>query len=373
MMAHLRSVWTAPPASPPPPARVWRDYALIVAVALVALVEGLVSSSASWPMLLLVVAIAPTLLWRRTKPLGMLITAMAATALGVVILGNSEPIAAVFFVVLLYALSRWGSGRSIVVGVAVVLVHLWVTEAVTGLILEDVIGAHILIITVISLGLAVRFRASVRSREIEQARMLERERLARDIHDTVAHHVSAIAIRAQAGLATAASDPEAATNALLVIESEASSSLAELRTMLRVLRFDDAAELHPSPHIEDLERLTRRESGGPIVNLRLTGQLNDLPSSVMTAVYRIAQESVTNARRHATRATRVDVAVDADEQQVRLQVHDDGAGGALANPGFGITGMKERAALLGGTCTAGPARDSGWTVAAVLPRSGRPA
>ncbi|MDD9208171.1 histidine kinase [Georgenia sp. 10Sc9-8] len=375
MSADLGSVWRAPAASPPPPTRVWRDYALVAAVAVVVALEALLRPGVPSSMLVVVAAVAPTLLWRRTKPLAMVVVVMAATASVALVVGDAEsPIASAFIIVILYALCRWGSGRSMMVGLGIVLVHLTVTEVVlTGaVILEDLVGGLVVIITVASLGLAVRFRASARSRELESARMLERERLARDVHDTVAHHVSAIAIRAQAGLATSTLDPAAVTDALRVIESEASRSLTELRSMLRVLRLDDAADLQFSPQVRDLEQLARSEQGGPVVDVRLTGRLDDVPPAVMTAVYRIAQESVTNARRHAVQATRIDVAVDADEEQVRVQVRDDGAGtnGTASTRGFGITGMVERAALLGGTCTAGRSSDSGWTVAAVLPRSG---
>jgi len=87
-------------------------------------------------------------------------------------------------------------------------------------------------------------------------------------------------------------------------------------------------------------------------------------------VYRLAQEGVTNARRHARNAARIDVRVHADEAGIRLDVRDDGDPAASATPGYGITGMIERANLLGGTCEAGPTPDGGWVVSAVLPRAG---
>ena len=96
---------------------------------------------------------------------------------------------------------------------------------------------------------------------LEQVKLLERERLARDLHDTVAHHVSAMAIRAQAGLATMATQPDAAGEALRVIEAEASLALAEMRTMVRVLRRDVPADLAPSPVIADIERLATGPGG----------------------------------------------------------------------------------------------------------------
>ncbi|MFC7480182.1 sensor histidine kinase [Luedemannella flava] len=200
--------------------------------------------------------------------------------------------------------------------------------------------------------------------------LLERARIARDLHDTVAHHVSAIAIRAQAGLAVAPGRPEAATEALRVIEAEASRTLAEMRAMVRALRGDVPAQRSPGPRVEDLRQLAAAP-GGPPVDIELIGDLADLPAPVGAAIYRLAQESVTNARRHARHATRIAVRVAADDAEVRLRVTDDGDAGTSRStaPGYGLLGMTERAGLLGGTCEAGPNPDRGWTVTAVLPRA----
>jgi signal transduction histidine kinase len=203
-------------------------------------------------------------------------------------------------------------------------------------------------------------------------KLLERERLARDLHDTVAHHVSAMIIRAQAGLATAASDPSAATDALRVIEAEASRALAEMRGIVKVLRTDEPADLAPAPRVADLHGLAGRHVLGPAVEVAVSGDVEDLPSPVGTALYRLAQESVTNARRHARNATRIEVSVVADESSVRLRVTDDGEAAparAAGSGGFGLAGMVERAGLVGGTCEAGPGPGRGWTVTAVLPRA----
>jgi signal transduction histidine kinase len=213
----------------------------------------------------------------------------------------------------------------------------------------------------------------VRMRELDQVKLLERERLARDLHDTVAHHVSAMAIRAQAGLATSRSQPQAATEALSLIESEASRALAEMRTMVRVLRRNEPAELAPNPRIGDLTQLADQTRPGPPVEVEIAGAVDDLPPSVDAAIYRLAQESVTNARKHARHATRIRVSVTADDTSVRLRVSDDGdtSGTRPAGPpGHGLIGMIERAQLLGGSCEAGPDPAGGWTVTAVLPRNG---
>src|SRR5215471_6054560 len=121
-----------------------------------------------------------------------------------------------------------------------------------------------------------------------------------------------MAIRAQAGLATLASRPEAAAEALRVIEAEATRALAEMRMMVDALRDDDPA-FAPNPRIRDLTGLASRAGAGPSVEVVLVGELDQLPSALDSAVYRLAQESVTNARRHARHATRVTVRVVADE------------------------------------------------------------
>ena len=200
----------------------------------------------------------------------------------------------------------------------------------------------------------------------------EREQLARELHDTVAHHVSAIAIRAQAGRALAPSRPEAAVDALEVIEEAASRTLVDLRALVGTLRDGDEAALAPQRGVLDVQRLAHGPRDGPRVDVQLTGDLDDLPPLVGAAIYRIAQESVTNAVRHASHATRIDVRVTGHDDCVRLIVRDDGDAVSSApdrSSGYGLVGMSERAALLGGTLESGAA-DSGWMVTAVLPRDG---
>lgn len=380
MTSPLRSVWDAPPATPPPPGRVWRDWALVAALPVIVVIEGLLRPDLPWRALWIVVLVAlvPTLLWRRTRPLEMVAIAFAIALLPTIVTGrDAQLVSGAYLLILVYALMRWGSGRAMIIGSAIVVASGAVSLAIGPTVLSDLIGAPIVLVAVSAIGLAVRWRGTARARELDRIKLVEREQLARDLHDTVAHHVSAIAIQAQAGTAVAATDPDAAARVLRVIEGEASRTLDEMRSIVRMLRRDGGAgdAPHPAAHapgpaIGDLRRLAGAQPGGPGVEVQLEGDVDAVPPTVAAAVYRMAQEAVTNARRHARNAERVDVLVRVDEAAVRLDVRDDGDPAASAAPGYGLTGMRERAALLGGTCEAGPAPDGGWAVTAALPRTG---
>ncbi|GAA1013647.1 two-component sensor histidine kinase [Acrocarpospora pleiomorpha] len=354
----------------------WRDWALVGVLVPIAVLEGVLRKDLPWPVIsvILTAGLVPTLLWRRTRPLLMVVIAFGVPSVAQLLAGSDslETNTMVYLLLLVYALVRWGSGREAVIGLTVVLAKasfsLASTYTATGI--ADVIGGSTVLLLGIALGAAFRYRAGARMRELDQVKLLEREQLARELHDTVAHHVSAMAIRAQAGLATAAAQPNAATEALQVIEAEASRALAEMRSMVRVLRRDQPADLTPGRRIADVEQFASRGRAGPSVEVEILGDVDDVPPSVGAAIYRLAQESITNARRHARHATRVEVRVAADETSVRLRVSDDGETSQIRQQGYGIIGMVERADLLGGTCVAGPNPDRGWTVTAVLPRAG---
>ncbi len=365
MIEPLRAL-LAEPRSPDPPARGRRDVALVVLGAVAVLAEGLLRPGvpARVPTVIMTLALLPALLWRRERPLLMVAIVFGATWLVPLFTGvQPDLVSGAFVLLLVYALVRWGSGREIAVGAALILVKIAVTAAGT-----DRVAGFLVMFAVFALAVAARYRSRLRSRELDQAKLLERERLARDLHDTVAHHVSAMAIRAQAGIAVSRTSPEGAVEALRVIEAEAVRALGEMRTMVRALRGGDPAELVPSPAIADLTGLAGPSPEGPDVDVEIDGDLGELPPAVGTAIYRLAQESVTNARRHARHATRISVRVSAEAGAVRLCVTDDGDGGTARGGGFGLAGMRERAALLGGVCEAGPGTGRGWTVTAVLPR-----
>ncbi|WP_045296247.1 sensor histidine kinase [Microbacterium trichothecenolyticum] len=392
MTSPVRALWDAPAAVPAPPRRVWRDWVLVGVIPVLAVFEAFVRVDVPWRWLWAVVltVLAPTLLWRRARPFTMLAIAFAVgTAVGLATAGDPQLYTTAYFLILLYAVFRWGSGRAMIGGGVLVGIGMLLTFVASPPEIADVIGGAAVALTTSTLGLAVRWRRRARSRELEQVRLLEREQLARDLHDTVAHHVSAIAIQAQAGSAVAANDPGATVRVLQAIEAEATRTLREMRAMVGVLRAPGDA-LAPTPGLADIRALAGTDAATPAVAVRLGGDLDSVPSAVAAAVYRIAQEAVTNARRHARGATWIDVGVDVDADDVRLEVRDDGGAAAgtarpeaprsapalrgrgvgTVSPGYGITGMRERAALLGGTCEAGPAPGGGWVVTATVPRAG---
>jgi signal transduction histidine kinase len=284
----------------------------------------------------------------------------------------------VYTLLLIYSLFRWASGRHAVFGMAVVSIPLLLSAfdptadpATEQIPAGNVVLGGLVLLVAATIGASVRSQDTARSRGMEEMKLLEREQLARELHDTVAHHVSAIAVRAQAGRVVGSSDPAAALDALAVIEEEASRTLDEMRAMVGALRHGEAADLTPQRGVADLMRLASGPAERPRVQVELSGDLDGLRPSVDAALYRLAQESITNALRHARHATRVSVTVRSDGDCVLLRVGDDGdpaSFGPRSAPGFGLIGMAERAKLLGGTLEAGPDAHRGWTVQAVLPR-----
>ncbi len=377
MSNPLRSVLDEPRPSAPP-ARVWRDWAVLGVVTVSGVLEALVRQDMPLKGLSVVMAVglAPLLLWRRTHPLAVVATGFGVvTVVDVVLIASGAPAldvyTMIYFLLLPYALFRWGSGREAVAGLAIILVAATVGFLVGWTGVGDAIGGGAVLMSAFALGWAVRSQHGARERRLEQVKSEERVMLARELHDTVAHHVSAIAIQAQAGRALAATSPSSALEALEVIEVEASRTLVEMRAMVRVLRNEAPVDYAPQPGVADLERLSGASPAGPRVEVRVSGDLAALPAAIDSAVFRIAQEAVTNARRHARNATLIDVSVAGDESTVSLVVRDDGdpvAADRATEAGYGLTGMVERALLLGGACQAGPCPGRGWAVSATLPR-----
>jgi signal transduction histidine kinase len=227
--------------------------------------------------------------------------------------------------------------------------------------------------------------AQRRAAELEQAReelarravTEERLRIARELHDVVAHSMSIIAVQSGVGVHVLDSQPEEARKALVAVEATSRQALVEMRRLLGVLRQDaePRGSLAPAPGLAEVETLAAEVArAGVRVEVRIEGQVRPLPAGLDLSAYRIVQEALTNVVRHAGPATaRVEVRYAPD--RVAVEVIDDGRGGAPGDQdhgGHGIAGMRERAALYGGTLEAGPLPGRGFRVAASLPVEGPP-
>jgi signal transduction histidine kinase len=219
-----------------------------------------------------------------------------------------------------------------------------------------------------------RHLAETREEEARRRVAEERVRIARDLHDSVAHTLASISVQAGVGAHVLDDRPEDARDALLAIKHTSRDALAELRATLGMLRSDDTAAREPAAGLDRLPSLieSSRATGLP-VDLVIEGEARTLPPAVDTAAFRIVQESLTNVIRHAGPANAT-VAVRHGDDRVEIEVTDDGCGAvdgdgtaSIAGGGHGLEGMRERVALLGGELDAGPRPSGGYRVRARLP------
>lgn len=208
--------------------------------------------------------------------------------------------------------------------------------------------------------------------ESRRALVEERTRIARELHDVIAHSMSVIQVQASTARYRLPEIGDAAVTEFDSIAATARASLTEMRRMLGVLRTEDqTAELAPQQGIEDVPFLVDTiRRAGVTVGLEITGPVGDAPQAVQIAAFRIAQEALSNAVRHASGAS-VTVRVQADAESIGIRVRNAPHAAPATTPGggYGLRGMRERVELLGGTFTAGPTSDGGWEVAASLPMS----
>jgi len=221
-----------------------------------------------------------------------------------------------------------------------------------------------------------RERYAAYRRRVVEARQselqAERVRIARELHDVLAHSLSQINVQAGVGLHLMQRQPQKAAEALASIKDTSKTALEEVRSVLGVLRAENGADpsapLVPEPGLDRLADLTV-----PGVGVELDDRLDhaEVPQPLQLAIYRIVQESLTNIGRHASGATVARVRLSRDDSGYRIAVRDDGTGAAPAHEtgggGRGLLGMRERAELLGGRLTAGPAAGGGFEVVAELP------
>jgi len=369
-----------------------RDWWFWGVIVIAAVLEGVFRADMVWrefavPMVLL---LSVAILFRRTHPFPAFAitfgTIIVADVFARVVHGGpTEVYASVFVLVLVYALFRWGSGRHMLAGITILLIISLQNAILAWEGIGAVVGGLIVIFIPAFVGVIVRFVVRNHRHQLTQAKSEEREQLARELHDTVAHHVSAIAIQAQAGRFLASTGSlDGAVDALAVIEEEASRTLTEMRLMVGILRHEETRpEMAPQPglaDIADFARLTEVGAAGaatggvavPVITVSLTGDLDNVRPTLAAGVHRMAEEAVTNALKHARDATSIRVEIEGDADRIHLSVTDNGSGRPSVGsaPGYGLVGMQERASLLGGTLTAGPGAGTGWRVAATLPRSG---
>ncbi|HYW27240.1 MAG TPA: histidine kinase [Terriglobales bacterium] len=326
------------------------------------------------------------LLWRRTRPVEVFLVVAAASAARLVI-GRAESDVVLAIAVAVYSVSVYGQERDrlVVAGLAVATV---VVGAGGLLVNAGEHGPWLALLAPGALGLAgwvvgdylrgrrryfaeLEARAERLQREAAQARERaaeeERLRIARELHDVVAHQVSLMAIQAGAARVAAGSDERAA---LASIEVGARETLAELNRLLGVLRRDGApAARAPQPGLADVEALLQgARDAGPQVQLEVTGTVHQLPAALDLCAYRILQEAITNVLKHSG-ASRVDVRIHHGPSDLELTVFDDGVGrvDGSAGSGHGLIGMRERVELFGGSLEAGGSELGGFRVRARLP------
>jgi signal transduction histidine kinase len=215
-----------------------------------------------------------------------------------------------------------------------------------------------------------------RDREAKLAVSNERTRIAREIHDVVAHGLSIMIVQADGGLYAADASPEQAKKALATIGDTGRASLTEMRKMLGLLKQDEQRELDPNqprpqPGVSSLpELIDNVRDAGLTVDYQVTGERRDLPALLGLTAYRIVQEGLTNTLKHAGPGARTSVRLDFGREMLTVVVTDDGRGAGVApspDPGHGLVGMRQRASISGGTVTAGPKAGGGYEVIARLP------
>ncbi len=341
-------------------------------------------SGAGWAAYALLVISGLTLAWRRRYPVGVLAVALGAT-LWAGALGSAGWIALIVaFVNAEVHRRRAAAVASLVIGYLVSFWPPWLIGETGHASLAVGLSVAAWLIALLTIAELIRMRgqraaAASRSREDQLQRRAseERVRIARDLHDVLAHNISVINVQANTALHLMDRQPERARDALTSIHEVSKQALAELRTVLGVLRAEgDEAPRTPSPGLAQLGDLVSAVRGtGLDVRVAIEGEQRELPGDVDLASYRIVQEALTNTSRHsACRAAEVLVRYQPDG--VLVQVDD--AGSAQRSPaaarvtmsgGNGITGMSERAQALGGTLSAGRRADGGFRVQAWLPGS----
>jgi signal transduction histidine kinase len=340
--------------------------------------------------------VAVSLWWRRRAPLRVLAAVLAGFGVVWLIERRTGGVAFAAVVGLLLALYSVGAyaerrlGRRAAYAALAVLAALLAADAAVGYLrIADAVGTFVFFPVAWLLGDLLRGRQlrlvtleqraadleRDRDRQARAAVAAERARIAREMHDVLAHSTSMIVVHSGAARQVLHTAPDTAEQLLLSIEHTGRDALAELRRLLGLLPGDDeTGDLAPQPGLARLASLIGEiTAAGVPVELAVRGDPVPLPPGLDLAAYRIAQEALTNVVKHAGPA-HASVTVLYRSSDVELAISDDGAGPgpATANPGRGLVGMRERAALYGGSLTTGPAPGGGYLVQARLPLPAAP-
>lgn len=332
---------------------------------------------------LLLAAGSIALLWRRSLPLIVLVVTLTASLVWDVIGLAGGPSLAIF--VSLYGVGRYiekdRSSFLALAGAAILVIANDMIEREP----VSVMGFSIALVFVPwYLGRRIKERREYlalleeraeylereRAAEAQQAVDEERTRIARELHDLVAHRVSMITVQAGAAQTVAVSDPEKAIRAMEAVEEEGREALRELRQVLGVLRpGEERKGLAPMHGLADIPGLVDEMNGvGIAVSLSNAGVPDVLPARIDLASYRIVQEALTNVLKHAGPDPKPEVRLSSDDHTLTIEVTDQGSGvSTLPGSGHGLVGMRERATLLGGTFEAGPSLRGGFRIMARLP------
>ena len=338
------------------------------------------------------------IVFRRKHPVGAYYTAVAAGGLQVA-LGVRPAATDAAILILLYTLAAYTPRRTSGCGLAVCLagsaagILRWVSLVNHSLLEWLTVGAMLFAgpaLLAWVLGDSMRYRRAHYASLEDRAARLERERdaqaqiaaaaerarIARELHDVVAHNVSVMVVQADGASYALGTDPDRAREALAAISATGRQALAEMRRLLGVLRREEeggSSGRAPQPGIGELgELLDQARSAGLPVSFTVAGEPRPVPSGAALAAYRIVQESLTNTRKHAGQVSSASVVLGYSPDSLVLTISDDGRGdlGGSAMPGapgHGLTGMRERVAMYGGSVAAGPRAGGGFEVVAVLP------
>ena len=321
------------------------------------------------------------LLLRRRFPLPVLAVVLSASVATQYVVGALPPFALGLAV---YTVASHTERRTAVwaglVGLVALLASLIPRTGLNGG--ESVVHVVVFVTAAWILGDNVRTKRAYYRELEERAERLEREkeegtrraaaeekaRIARELHDVIAHSVSVMVVQAAAAGDVFEKQPERAREALSSIEESGRSALTELRRLLGIVRAHERERLAPQPGLAALEELIEQVRGtGLEVELKLDGELGELPSGVDLSAYRIVQEALTNTLKHAS-ANRARVQMGRRGHELSIEVSDDGSGpGEMAGNGHGLIGMRERVALLGGELEAGAQAGGGFAVKVRLP------